>query len=103
MILEAEGPRILADYFYIVPTKTCESLLRYFTKRRRKVDKVNAGEEFGDIDVFGHRFDVPTCAASDLQGSSGQVNYLNTGLWRLTSTQMRLGSFVRSFAAFCTS
>jgi len=68
VILKAECSRILAHHLHIAPAKARKSLSSYLAKGGREVDKVNAGEELRHINVFGHCFDVPACAATDLRG-----------------------------------
>jgi hypothetical protein len=60
----------LAHDLYILPPKTFESLSSHFAEGRREIDQVNAREELGDIDEFGHCFDVPACATTNLHAKS---------------------------------
>lgn len=66
MILQAELPRVLADDLDIGPAQPLEALTRNFAERGREVDKIHAGEELRDIDVFGHGLNVPSCATANL-------------------------------------
>lgn len=66
VVLEAELPRILANHPDIGPTKPGKSLTGYFAERRRKVDKVYAGEELGDVDKLGHGLNVPSSPSANL-------------------------------------
>lgn len=67
MILQSEGPRILAHYLHILPPQTCKSFPSYFAEGGREIDEVYAGEELGNIDELGHGLDIPACAATDLR------------------------------------
>lgn len=66
VVLEAELASIFTDDRDVVPSKPGESLAGDFTKRRREINKVDSREEFRDIDVLAHGFNVPASTAADL-------------------------------------
>jgi hypothetical protein len=66
VVLQAKLASILADNSNILPAKSLKSLPGNLAKRRREVDEVDAREEFGDVDVLLHGFNVPAGAAANL-------------------------------------
>lgn len=66
VVFQAKLARILANNSNIVPTKALKTLARDLTKRGRKVDQIDAGEKFRDINVLAHGFNIPASAAANL-------------------------------------
>lgn len=79
VIFQAKLSGILADDLDIVPAQPCKALASDLAQRRGEIDQVDAGEEIGDVDEFGHCLDVETGAATDLiatcQWSEGMNKY----------------------------
>ena len=66
IIFKTKLPRIFANDLDILPTKSGKTLAGHFTKGRREVNKVDAGEELRNVDKFGHCLNVPTSTSTHL-------------------------------------
>ena len=66
IVFQSKPASIFTDNGDIIPAKSLKSLPCYFTQGRRKVDEIDTGEEFGDIDKLGHGLNVPAGAAANL-------------------------------------
>lgn len=94
MVLETESPRVLAHHLDILPSQTCKSFPSYFAEGRGEIDEVNTGEEFFNVDEFGHRFDVPASPASDLCETLYQLHRLRIPLSHVRTQDSELRTHI---------
>lgn len=79
IVLKAEFARVLADDGDILPSQSVKSLSSDFAQGGRKVDKVDTGEEVGNIDKAAHGLNVPPGAATNLCKFSSLVSLNGEG------------------------